>query len=559
MGRFKGSLKTTLANGNRGGFHVSGLLSLVLFSLEIISVLQLPAGSKLVTISSAAYSTSLPSYKIIQYQLPNGSSQPWGITVDRTGIVWFVEEQSNQIGMFNPVTKSFNEFNVTTPNSLLEEIAADNSGNVWFTELNGGKLGELKASPDAIREFPIPGGPGSLPCGPIGVTPHSSTVWITCEFSNQIDEFFPDNSTFLSFNLPVFYSAPLDIVFDSSGNFWFSAADSDMIGYVTVSALKAGTSNGINEFAPTNPTYLTTLTNPQAPPGVLASNNTTIVSSLLTPSQIAISPDGTTLWITEHVSSSFDSYNIKSKSLQKYWTSQTNNPEYLNALPNGIGFDNSGIIWIAEHYGNKIAEFDPSTNAMIEYPIPCCGSQLAGSLYLAPGRNSTVWFTEFFGNKIGELVRTDSNISLSISASNETLSLSGNGASDSTKIMISSNSYNRLQNVSLEISGVSSTGVVPNATIGFVPSQVSVPANGTAVSVLSFKTEGLAPGIYYLTVSGTSSITGEIYSSILALNIRDSTDYHTLISAALLTGVILSVVTVFALAVIIRRPKVRRG
>ncbi len=457
--------------------------------------------------------------------------------------------------MFDPKTASFREYNVTTPNSLLEEISIDGFGNPWFTELNGEHLGELNVSSGMILEFSIPNGPGNLPCGPIGVTPYKTSIWITCEFSDQIDQFFSENSTFASYDLPIFYSAPLDIVFDSTGNFWFSAADSNMIGYVTTSTLRAGTTDGIQEFAPRNVSYLMTVTNPQAPPGLGQSKNgnQTIVSSLATPSQLALSPDGKEIWITEHVSSSFDEYDINSKVLDKYWTSRTHNPNYANSLPNGIAVGSNGIVWIAEHYGNKIAEFDPTTRTMTEYPIPCCGSQLAGTLYLALGQNSSVWFTELYGNNIGELVPAESNGSFYISPENTTIALTGKGGNASIPIHVSSDLSNQPQSVSFDISGVTESGLISNASVYYSPPEIALTSNGSGTSELNFRTENLSPGNYYLTASGRSSLTGDIYSTIISLVITDLPNYPSLLTDGVILGVVLAFATVGSLVVILRR------
>ncbi|HXQ93510.1 MAG TPA: hypothetical protein VN739_10940, partial [Nitrososphaerales archaeon] len=106
-----------------------------------------------VIVSADSNSIGMQSYRIVQYPLPKNSSQPWGITVDASGRVWFDEAQSNQIGMFDPLSKAFSEFNVPTHNSLLEEITTDGAGNLWFTELNGERLGELNSNSGTIREF----------------------------------------------------------------------------------------------------------------------------------------------------------------------------------------------------------------------------------------------------------------------------------------------------------------------------------------------------------------------------------------------------------------------
>jgi streptogramin lyase len=526
------------------------LVILALITVQISFAFQSATPPNFIVVRAEAVRSHLQAYRIVQYPLPNGSLQPWGISVDLSGRVWFVEEQSNQIGMFDPKTKSFSEFNVTTPNALLEEVSIDGSGNPWFTELNGERLGELNISTNTIHEFPIPNGPGNLPCGPIGVIAAKSSIWITCEFSDQFDQFFSGNSSFSTYNLPIFYSAPLDIVFDSTGNFWFTAADSNMIGYVTTSELKAGTSDGIHEFAPRNPTYLVTITNPEPPPGVpqYGNPNQTIASSLRTPSQLALGSNGN-LWITEHVSSSFDEYNTNSGILDKYWTSQTHNPNFTNSLPNGIAIDRSGVVWIAEHYGNKIAEFDPGSRTMIEYPIPCCGSQLAGSLYLALGGNSTVWFTEFYGNRVGELLPVNSS-SLSVSLDNLSVSTNGNNGNVTVPILVSTSNGDRNQNVTFDISGLTDSGQFTNASASFSPSRVSLGPNGSGRDELVIKTRGLSPGDYYLTVSASSSLSGDIYSAILSMAVTEPPNFTSLLTDALLVGVVLAVITVGSLALI---------
>ena len=533
-------------------------LVLAVIVISAVTTLNFSSGSLFVIVTANSRTFGMQNYRIVQFPIPRNSSQPWGISVDASGRVWFAEAQSNQIGMFNPESKTFKEFNVPTPNSLLEEITVDESGNVWFTELNGEKLGGLNPDSGAVHEFIIPTGPGNLPCGPIGVTASKSSIWFTCEFSNQIDEFFPTNSSFLSFDLPVFYSAPLDVAFDANGNFWFTAADSNMIGFVTTAELQPGTSKGIQEFAPTNSSYLNTeVINSPSALSVINNQTQTVVSSLQTPSQVAISPDGKALWITEHVVSSFDEYNISSKVLDKFWTSRTHNPNYTTSLPNGIAIDSAGNIWIAEHYGNKIAEFNPATKSMIEYPIPCCGSQIAGSLYLALGANSTVWFTEFYGNNIGELVPTNSTAPVALSLGNSTSEVEASRGNISIPIMVTADSN---QNILFDISGISGTGNLQNASATFNPPSLNLGSSGKGVSELSITTKNLLPGIYYLTVSGKSNLTGNIYSTILALQIESSPSYSSLLIDAAVLGGIFAAIVVSSLAIVSRRrPDARRA
>jgi streptogramin lyase len=437
------------------------------------------------------------------------------ITTDGSGRVWFVEQRSNRIGSFDPSSDIFNEYGIPTAKSLPQGIAVDASGNTWFTELTPSKLAELGQGSSSIREIAIPAGPSGVPCGPIGVTAaRSGTLWLTCEFSNQIDEYFPTNRTFLEFSLPVFYSAPLQVLFDSAGNSWFTAADANMLGYMTTSDLRNGTSKGITEFAPINQTYIVRLGNPLQSSGQ-------IVSSLSIPSQIAFSPDEKSLWITEHGGGSFDRYDIASKTLVKYYTSRPVGYDYPRSLPNGIAVDRAGNVWIAEHYGNKIAKFNPTTETMTEYPIDCCVSGIAGTLYLALDHNGTVWFSEFWGNAIAELRPVRGTTVLSVSLAPQTVSTTPSGMVDTNvTLSLTEKGQTRSARFTLSIAGVSSTGELQNATFNFDPTNLTLSPNFTGTSVITINTEGMRAGIYYLTVSARSSWDNETRSQFLKLIVR---------------------------------------
>ena len=455
---------------------------------------------------------ALPMYSITQYALPSGSSGPAQITSDPSGRVWFVEQGSNQIGSYDSSSNSFSEFAIPTPNALPEGIAVDPEGNVWFTELSPNGLGVLFPENGTIREVTIPPAPDGIGCGPIGVTPQGNgSIWVTCEFSNQIDEYSPSIGILKQFDLPVAFSAPLQVLFDKSGNFWFTAADSGMLGYATTSQLRPGTTDGIEEFAPLNSTYLTTIVNPLLPAG-------RVVTSLAVPSQMAFSPNGESLWVSEHGAGSFDRYNIGSKTLTKYFTSLPSSNMYDQSLPNGIAVDSSGYVWVAEHYGNRIAEFDPATGSMVEYPVPCCRSEIAGTLYLTTGSNGTVWFTEEFGNAIGELRPESVQVPFEVGLNPGVVVLGTYGtATVSITVTPGSATAGEIGTLTFAAEGVSRNGVLTNLTATFNPGTWT-PDDAVETGNLSLRASGLAPGVYYVTVSGSSS-SGLISSAVLVLTV----------------------------------------
>jgi virginiamycin B lyase len=487
-----------------------GIRGVALAALLLLVVAQSVLGA-----SSPGSAAPQPQklYAFMQHAIPQNSSQPGEITIDGNGNLWFVEQGLNEIGSFNPSNDAFSAYAIPTAKAFPQGISVDAQGNIWFAELGPNKLGELQPGSTVISEAAIPTGPDGLGCGPIGVTPHEGSIWVTCEFSNQIDEYTPSDGSFKQFDLPLIFSAPLQIAFDRSGNFWFTASDVGMLGYADVAQLVSGTTSGITEFAPLNSSYVTTISNSLLPGGGVR-------TSLSLPSQLAISADGNSLWVTEHGASSFDHYEIGAKSLVKYFTTASSNPSYPNSLPNGISLDSDGKVWIAEHGANRVAEFDPVSGTMTEYPVPCCGKGLAGVLYLTLGPSGVVWFTEFFGNAIGELSPTTGVAPAAPLLSPGSIEM-GSSASSMVTIGVQwgTGSQKADQQFGFQASGVSQTGALQNLTARFVPTTLTLGAGSNGTASLSLSTSGLKAGAYYITVGAVSSSTGVISSSFLALTV----------------------------------------
>lgn len=519
----------------------------------------LPVGAANFVSAQNSYATTgsnSTGYEMIQYPLPNGSSWPFELATDSLGHIWVVEQQSNQLGMFNPSTLTWQEYSIPTPDSTPNAVAVDASGNVWVTGLTSNKLAVLRNGSSQMIEYSIPNRTVTLAnlvepltCGPIEVqVGPNQNIWIFCDFSNQIDEFFPANSTFAQYNLPVWYSGPVGLAFDKEGNFWFTAADANMLGHAVVSELRNGTTDGITEFAPMNSTYVFTFNHPTD----LTGDTSNITSSLPTPAEIAFGPDGTTLWITEHVDSSFDSYNTVTKSLDRYWLSQTYMEYgYPIAFPNGLAVDSSGNVWMAEHYGNKVAEFDPTTGTLTEYAVPCCSSVPytspgAGVYWLTIGKGGTIWFVEIYGDKIGELEPINSAQSVNFNVANNVVSFGNNQHSSATvpiQVEYSGLSSENGTEIKLSVAGTSSNGTLVGMKGQFSPETINVSQSGTVSSNLTLTDQSLKPGIYDLTITANLTGSNTIYSTILKVEVG-APNFSTLIAYGAVVAVIASATVV---------------
>lgn len=477
-------------------------------------------------VSTSSGSTSVAwkgSYQVVQHPLPDPHSQPWEIAGGPGGSVWFVEQAANQLGEYDPGNGTIRQYRIPTNGSTPDGVAADAGGNIWFTELTTNKLGELRAGSDKVVEYPIPGlevnvgtTRQSVPCGPGAVLPDGSgSVWVACLYSSQIDRYVPDKGVFYIYNLPVFYSAPAGMLLDGKGNLWFTAADADMLGKAVLSQLVNNTSQGITEFAPINRTYLFKFNHLNS---FLGGSNV-ITSSLPTPSGIAMSPSGT-IWVTEHVDSSFDSYTPATGSLTRYWTSQTYGAfGFSSSFPNGIAIDGNGTVWIGEHYGNKILEFVPGSGAMTEYPVPCCTSNIAGVYSVTLDSGGNLWFVEINGNAIGELVKSPPSSGLSLTLPETSFSLGQKGTVTVPLVYKESGAAANTTTLQLSLSGTSSSGALETMTGEFTHSRLEVPPGGRASTELTLQANGIKPGAYYVTL-GASASDGTIYSVVLKLTVR---------------------------------------
>ena len=470
--------------------------------------------------SGGASFTWTNGFVLIQHPIPLPNAEPWSITTDPKGNVWFVEQGTNQLGEYDPSTGRFAQFPIPTSHSAPDAISSDRQGDIWFVELASDKLGELPAGGTNITEYSIPGDvvlPGTpaqtVPCGPGAVLADpSGPIWVACLYSNQIDEFNPVRSAFSSFDLPVFQSTPAGMVLDGNGNLWFAAAGSDMLGRAVISQLQNGTSDGVTESAPLNQTYDFKFSHPTS----FLATTEVISSSLPTPSGIALAPSGV-LWVTEHVDSSFDSYNPATTSLVKYWTAQTFGAYGFSAsLPNGIAVGANGTVWIGEHFGNRIAEFIPSTGTMTEYPVPCCGSAIAGVYSVALAPDGRLWFVEIGGDAIGEVAPVGQHSALSLALPSSTFAI-GNRGTVTVPLDFSLGS-GAPTSLSLSVSGVTGTGSLQNMTAGFSTPTLTLAPGGRATSNLTLSLDGMDPGVYYLTLSATTR-QGTIDSAILKVEV----------------------------------------
>jgi virginiamycin B lyase len=188
---------------------------------------------------------------LTEYPLPwNPWKAPYGLKVDVNGMVWFTEsKRGNAIARFNPITKTYTEFQIPTPGANSYDLDIDSSGKVWFTEFNTSKIGKLDPSTGQIAEFTIP----TLKSNPFGIrVDGSGNVWFA-EYQdrnlgggNKIGELTASGS-FVEYVIPDTNSATEYLAPDAKGKIWF--AESALGGFI--SALDPQTGIVTRYMAPT--------------------------------------------------------------------------------------------------------------------------------------------------------------------------------------------------------------------------------------------------------------------------------------------------------------------
>ena len=188
-----------------------------------------------------------------------------------------------------------------------------------------------------------------------------------------------------------------------------------------------------------------------------------------------------------------------------------------SSLPYFDYMDSNGNLWINEHYGNAIAEYSPSTNALIEYEVPtkiASVGNISGALTMNLSPSGAPWFTEIFSGKVGT-VNISAPVSLSMSATNSSLSPSNpihisNGNSVSISLSIGNNLS---EPVSLRVSVGNMTG--SNFQFAFSRSSQTSDFNST----LTITNVGSASGVYFVTVGAQTA--DVIVSTILEIQVSN--------------------------------------
>ena len=358
------------------------------------------------------------------------------------------------------------EYDVPTPNSAPLALTVDRNGIVWFTESNASKLGRFDPGTDTFTEYKVPG-VGDM----WGITvDQTGAVWVT-QYSlkgsvspggaieaggnGRLIRFNPNDENFTIVTIPTPGSFPFRIIADAEGRLWFTELLGDRIGSYDPSSDKLQEYAVPTQFA--GPADLTfdshgTLWFTEAYNESVASFDlqtkqfTEYHFSSIDPTQyvgspvgIEVTPDGI-VWVADHGGNWIVEFNSTSQQIIRYPTHEPPPQVYPISIPNDLLLDGHGQVWFAEHGGNSIGFLDPRTQKMVEFAIPT--GPISTALWIALAPDGNVWFTEWSGNKIG-VVYANQTVPFTVDASESHLDLQPGGQ---TSLVLSASGVQTLGN-----------------------------------------------------------------------------------------------------------------
>ncbi|HEY3094779.1 MAG TPA: hypothetical protein VGJ42_03360 [Nitrososphaera sp.] len=430
---------------------------------------------------------------------------PVGIAVD-DGQVWYVSAKRGLLGSYSIADNKFSQYNIPEwPSreqpftkfaswSMSWTVKVDKGGNVWFTDQN-----------------------------------------------NAIWRFNKDSKYFDMFKVPASYPSAID--FDASGNIYFIGINAKSLYFGDVSKMKNGTSDGFTEiplpldgFSGIDPQLMTS--------GLLVVDNgrhdvwvsllafqrkgeifrydtqtgevdrtIDLPADLSSPVGAAIDNSGN-LWVADHGTNIFYRYDPAQDKITKFVTSVASakiyggkTPPNAYTLPYWLATGQDGSLWFNEHFGNKIARFDPDKLTLTEYWIPSqnknwaacppgsttCG--LANALQFGLSPDNQAWFSEWTENKIAKL-DTAKQVPIAVSALDEVTVVKGTTA----EIKVTIKALSDFKGKMMAAGTFMPNGMFGNSTGIFSEDSVSISEGSRQVSLTFTPAEDLVAGQYVIMV-----------------------------------------------------------
>lgn len=149
------------------------------------------------------------------YPYPYGP-EPYGLVIDKKGMVWFTELFGGKVGRIDPSTGEMAEYSTPITDAGPRRLALDSKGNLWFTECFVGKIGKLDPTTMKFTDYDLGVAGGGFPYS-IRIDKRDQ-VWFSMNSNNSIGKLDPVTGKVVHSLFPIPESTTIDPGFDFSAD-----------------------------------------------------------------------------------------------------------------------------------------------------------------------------------------------------------------------------------------------------------------------------------------------------------------------------------------------------
>jgi len=467
-----------------------------------------------------------------EFDIPTVCTQPLAIKVDSNGMVWFAETNSGNIGMFDPNSESFTEFeNKDWPEgarSMIWGLDYSSDGSIWYTDPTFDSIWRFDITSEEYNRLEYPSSE-SLTEGVSSYTGQESMPQRLKVVGSDIfvNDFTGGKITMLdiaqgvdgevvytSIQSPLPQGFTGDFALDKNDNLWYTNWVPDSDGALVKFNLPKYTET--TQGSMDKEVYLQDFIEFYRFPNDLNTAN-------------GLSADSNgNIWIADTSSSYFFKFDSLTEEFTKYVTSTPTKPSYGNysgviktpiSRPYWTSIDSNNLIF-NEQTSNSIGIFNIEKESLIEYTIPSRNPGWADCDFIdsttgEPTQNNfcgvaqvfgfdisgdKIWFSEWAENKIG-VIDTSKSLPISVDVDTNVISLK-KGEKSTFNLTLT---YSNLLGFTQDEIEIVSSNTAPYQSFPYISTSVERNEgqnNQEIIQINVFANEKSLPGEYKLLVGG---------------------------------------------------------
>lgn len=296
--------------------------------------------------------TALDTIRIEEWDVPWENTRPRDPDVHSSGMVWFVGQRGNYVGVLDPGSGDFVRYELPE-RALPHNIVAGPDGDLWYAGNGDSHIGRVDAATgEVVRRYAMPEGvrdPHTLAFSPAG------DLWFTAQGANVIGRLDVESGQVRLIRPAAERSRPYGIVVDAANTPWVALFGTNRIGRIDTATME------MRE-------YELPWENARA-------------------RRLAVTSDGL-VWYVDYARGSLGRLDPESGEVRE-WPA----PAGAGSRPYAMTVDDADRLWFVETgpEPNTLVGFDPATGEYFSStPVPSGGGAVRHMVYHAP--TASIWF-----------------------------------------------------------------------------------------------------------------------------------------------------------------------